>query len=255
MLLGMIVLLMALAGCSSDDSTTLLAPTDTTSPSLVTDLRVIWANESTVNLAWTSVGDDEQTGTAQSYELRMALYPTDPYGWDDWDLITLNGKPLAAGQTQSHAVTGLDQDSVHVFRLVVRDEAGNASEISLPVIATTATQHDSTAPDPITDLTIWSSDGSHLEVSWTASGDDGALGQAASYEVRYSTELITPANWDAATSGATGASTATGERLNADINSLSPDTVYHLAVRMSDEQGNRSLLSNNLVAETVVKNT
>ncbi|MFT5232159.1 MAG: hypothetical protein ACI9UK_001100 [Candidatus Krumholzibacteriia bacterium] len=245
----------ALIGCGSDDGTNISAPNDNLAPGTISNLGVSWANESSVNLSWTATGDDAQDGTAKSYELRMAAYPTDPFGWDNWDIITLTGKPLAAGQTQSHTVSGLAEGSVHVYRMVVRDEAGNASDYSNPVIATTAPQYDSTPPSAVTDLATWSSDGSHIEVAWTASGDDGLLGQATEFEVRSHTEPINLTNWASASAVATGTPGLAGDRINSDITGLTPDTIYHFAVRMRDDEGQWSQVSNSLAAETIVKNT
>jgi len=246
---------LVLVGCSSDESTNLLAPPDTVPPAEIADLSVSWASDSSVNLTWTATGDNGTTGTAQNYELRMSDYPADPFGWQDWEIVTLTGKPLAPGQTQSHAVSGLSADAVHVFRLMIHDAAGNSSGPSNPIIATVAPQHDSTAPGAISDLATWSSDGTHLEVTWTASGDDGPLGQAASFEIKYHSEAITLANWEAASAGPGGSPGPSGQRVNANITGLTADTVYHVAVRMSDERGNQSLLSNSLLAETIIKDT
>ena len=39
-----------------------------------------------------------------------------------------------------------------------------------------------------------------VDLTWTAVGDDGSVGNAASYDLRYSTSPITPVNWASATS-------------------------------------------------------
>ena len=39
----------------------------------------------------------------------------------------------------------------------------------------------------------------HVQLQWTAPGDDGAIGTAAAYEVRYSTSPVTGATWAQAT--------------------------------------------------------
>ena len=38
--------------------------------------------------------------------------------------------------------------------------------------------------------------GVQVTLHWTTPGDDGMVGQATAYDLRYSTELITEANWD-----------------------------------------------------------
>ncbi len=242
-------------GCSSDSPTGVPQSDDTTAPGAVSDLAVSSASSSTINLTWTATGDDDQSGQAAAYEIRMADYPTDPFGWENWEVLVSNGQPGAAGQIVNHALEDLTEDTVHVFRIQTRDEAGNQSEPSNPVIATVAPQYDTTAPDQVQDLATWSSDGTSITVFWTATGDDGPLGSAAAFEVRYHSVPITADNWEAATIGSTAASVAAGQRNQAAITGLSPDLTYHIAVRQRDEHDNWSPTSNDLAAETIVKNT
>lgn len=244
-----------IAGCGGDEAVLPTGPGDSTAPGTVADLRVTWATTTTVNLAWSAAGDDGDVGTAAAFEVRSTAYPADPFGWDSWEIETAAGVPAAPGLAQSHTVTGLDAGAVRVYRVRTRDEAGNLSEPSNPVIATAAPQHDTTAPGAVQDLAVWSSDGSRLTVSWLATGDDGPLGQAAGYEVRLAAAPLSDADWAAATPVANGSPGPAGTRCRADIPGLDPDTTYHVAVRLRDEQGNWSAVSNSLAAETVVRNT
>ena len=57
---------------------------------------------------------------------------------------------------------------------------------------------DTTPPGNVTDLTVASSSDTSATLTWTAPGDDGAEGTAAEYDIRYSTSLITVANFDSA---------------------------------------------------------
>ena len=84
-----------------------------------------------------------------------------------------------------------------------------------------------------------------VQLTWTASGDDSLTGTASQYDLRYSTSLITAANFASATQvtgepvpGAPGASqshTVTG---------LQPATTYWFAIKTADDVGNWSLVSN-----------
>jgi subtilisin family serine protease len=53
-----------------------------------------------------------------------------------------------------------------------------------------ATENDTTAPGPVTGFHVNTQNGRALNVGWTASGDDGAAGQASLYQISY-TDAIT----------------------------------------------------------------
>lgn len=85
-----------------------------------------------------------------------------------------------------------------------------------------------------------------VNLSWTAPGDDGNVGTAAAYDVRYSTANITEANWAAA-------SQVTGEpapKIAGSAESFSfpltvvNGTTYYFAIKARDEANNWSALSN-----------
>jgi len=87
---------------------------------------------------------------------------------------------------------------------------------------------------------------SSVTVSWTASGDDGMVGTATGYDLRYSTNHITESNWTTATrvSGLPVPLPA-GTEQSATIDGLSDDQTYYFAIRAVDEAGNWSPVSNN----------
>lgn len=84
-----------------------------------------------------------------------------------------------------------------------------------------------------------------IRLTWTATGDDGLEGTAASYDIRHSTQPLTDLNWDQATqvegepkpkpSGSTEKHTIRG---------LEPATTYYVGIRAVDEGGNEAELSN-----------
>src|SRR5574340_189985 len=53
---------------------------------------------------------------------------------------------------------------------------------------------DSTAPDSVTTLAIDSVKSTALYLSWTATGDNGSIGTATTYDLRYSTRAIALGN-------------------------------------------------------------
>lgn len=112
---------------------------------------------------------------------------------------------------------------------------------------------DTTAPDAVSDLALSNETTTTLDLSWTAPGDDGATGTATSYDVRYSTALITEANWGSATQ-ATGEPTpsAAGASESMTLTGLSSNTTYYVAIKTSDEVPNISAISNVPNATTLV---
>ncbi|WP_372633154.1 fibronectin type III domain-containing protein [Cohnella sp.] len=104
---------------------------------------------------------------------------------------------------------------------------------------------DTTAPAAITNLAAPTSTSNSVTLTWTAPGDDGNIGTAASYDVRYSTSAITPANWASATQvSGEPAPTAAGTSQSMTVTGLSPSTTYHFAMKTSDAAANVSDLSN-----------
>src|SRR5689334_13009168 len=84
-----------------------------------------------------------------------------------------------------------------------------------------------------------------LQIVWTATGDDGAIGTAASYQIRVSTAPITLANWGAANVvGPAPLPLPSGSRQGFTVRGLSSDTTYYIAMISADETGNTSSLSN-----------
>jgi hypothetical protein len=58
---------------------------------------------------------------------------------------------------------------------------------------------DAMAPAAINNLVVAYADATQVDLTWTATGDDGGAGRASSYDLRYSTSFINDANWGSAT--------------------------------------------------------
>lgn len=58
---------------------------------------------------------------------------------------------------------------------------------------------DTTAPGNVADLASASNTASSAGLAWTAPGDDGTVGTAAQYDIRYSTSVIINTNFLSAT--------------------------------------------------------
>ncbi len=156
--------------------------------------------------------------------------------------------PQLAGTIVTTYATGvaLTDDGL----LVVSDRTDG-----LYVLAGPGGFHDLAAPAPVPDLSAEPVSSSTILLRWTASGDDGFRGVAASYEVRRSAEPITEANWGDATlipDAPAPASGGTQETFEA--SGLELETTYHFALKVIDDAGNISAISNDASATTYAGN-
>jgi hypothetical protein len=133
------------------------------------------------------------------------------------------------------------ETALSVFVLVIA-----ALALSCSSEKTSGLEPDTTAPAAVTTLEVQSTGCDNVTLAWIAVGDDSTEGKAAAYDVRYAKATITEATW-------AGASACEGEPApkNAgstetfSITGLAADTTYYFALKVRDEAGNESGLSNN----------
>jgi len=112
-------------------------------------------------------------------------------------------------------------------------------------------EKDTTPPATVSDLSPSGVLLTKILLSWTATGDDGFTGQSTAYDVRYDTAPISNATWDSAQQVATAPIPgASGTREELEVSGLEPDTTYYFALRVADNVGNVSDLSNIVIART-----
>ena len=94
-------------------------------------------------------------------------------------------------------------------------------------------------------LPVFAQGADSLRLEWTAPGDDGTVGTAASYEVRMSQSPITAGNWGSASvvSGPPNPQSA-GTRQGLWVRGLSRGTTYYFAIKTTDDAGNVAPISN-----------
>lgn len=111
---------------------------------------------------------------------------------------------------------------------------------------------DITPPGAVADLRSIQVGDQTLLLAWTAPGDDGAIGVAAGYDLRWSLSPITEANFGAATA-LTPAPVPLpgGSQQSYLVVSLTPSTRYYLAIRARDRAGNVAALGNVLESTTL----
>jgi hypothetical protein len=112
---------------------------------------------------------------------------------------------------------------------------------------------DLTPPAQVTDVSAPASTGNSVTLGWTAVGDDGTIGSATAYDVRYSTSPIDDTNWAAATP-ATGEPSprVSGSAESFTVTGLAASTTYWFALKVRDDAGNLSPLSNVVSKPTTV---
>ena len=119
------------------------------------------------------------------------------------------------------------------------DAVGNrlSKQVSLP--------SDTIPPATITTLAIATSTLTSITLNWIASGDDGNIGTATSYDIRYATSTITEDTWNFAMQ-ATGEfePKQAGSAETFIVTSLQPGTTYYFAIKAADDNGLWSGLSN-----------
>jgi len=111
---------------------------------------------------------------------------------------------------------------------------------------------DLTPPAAITNLGSTMTSDQVIVLSWSAPGDDGMLGLASAYDLRYSTSPITDI------AGFLLATQVTSEPIPASpgtaqsyvMLNLTPGTVYYIAIRARDEANNWSTLGNVIPVQT-----
>ncbi len=118
-------------------------PPDTIPPADVTDLAAsTGSSNGTVDLAWTAPGDDDNTGTATTYDVRYQLASLGPLDteteWDAASQATGEPAPQPAGSAENFTVAALTPGTAYYFALKTADEVPNWSGLSNSDSATAA---------------------------------------------------------------------------------------------------------------------
>jgi hypothetical protein len=227
------------------NSPSAVAATDIISPSDITDLAAsTGGREGEVDLSWTAPGDNGSAGTASAYLIRYNTVEISETNWLASTVVSHTLMPSPAGMTETLTITGLTPGALYYFAIKSQDEVSNTSGVSNSPSAVAAT--DIISPSDVTDLAA-STGGSEGEVdlTWTAPGDDGAVGTASTYLIRYNTVEITDTNWLSSTVVShTLTPSPAGMTETLTITGLTPGALYYFAIKSQDEIPNTSGLSN-----------
>lgn len=172
------------------------------------------------NVTGLSVGNITQTEVALTWHASASS--------DIKDYRVYNGLTLIATVTGlSYDVTGLAADTDYTFTVKARDASDNEASGSTVSVRTLA-QGDTTAPEPVTNLTAGAPTQTTIPVTWTDSASTDVIG----FEVAYSADGT---NYTIVT-GSVGPN-----ETSYTVTGLSEDTAYTIRVIAYDAAGNRSI--------------
>lgn len=113
-------------------------------------------------------------------------------------------------------------------------------------------EQDSIPPAPITDLRAGNASSNAVVLQWTAHGDDADSGRAGSYDIRYALAPIDSLTFNTATRATNRlVPQLPGSPETFEVTGLNFNTTYFFAIKILDEQGNASPISNSPSAATL----
>ncbi|MBN1825392.1 MAG: fibronectin type III domain-containing protein [Candidatus Eisenbacteria bacterium] len=159
-MLAILPILFLACGDGDDDNPS--GTGDVIAPSAVSDLVASDATRTSIQLTWTSTGDDTTSGTASSYDIRYAEATITAANWSSATQATGEPNPAAAGTQQTLTVTDLEGGTEYFFAMKAGDEVPNWSGLSNVAV-------DTTLPSS---LILVASRGSHYVIVNPATGQD-----------------------------------------------------------------------------------
>ncbi len=114
-----------IAGNIEDDDTL-----DTIPPSAIADLRLFAISSNDAEICWTAPGDDNDSGLAKVYDVRISPDSITPANFDLAAIVDNFAFPDTAGTEQCLFIAGLEGEQTYWAALKTRDEANNWSGIS-----------------------------------------------------------------------------------------------------------------------------
>ncbi len=141
---------------------------DATAPAAITDLAINGTpGSSSIKLTWTSPGDDTNSGTASTYDVRYSTSAITEGNWASATTVTGEPSPQAAGNTEFFTVNGLSGTTTYYFAIKTSDEVPNTSAIS-------NSPNDTTAAPPSSVTVKFHPSGSHTSDNVTYTGGTAA---------------------------------------------------------------------------------
>ena len=198
------------------------------------------------------LGDADDTDTDYSdfsYKLEYAE-GADAVG--GWQLIAeLENMPVQNGLLAQWQTSPILPEGAYTLRLTVKNSQSQV-EVKRRNIQVKTPPQDTTPPVTVMDLVTSAPKSDSITLIWTAPGDDGNVGTATAYDIRYSDVILF--NWDTATKVLNPPSPQEpGVREEFIVTGLSPSTTYYFALKAVDEAWNWSDMSNITTGKTTAK--
>ncbi len=177
------------------------------------------------------------------------IYAGAPGDWESAPIVDDNLQAYLSWTEHTTPVT------TRYLKVVMEDPSSKVSELAIYGYCDGETTTDNIAPAQVITLATSNVTGQSVQLDWKASGDDGNDGTATSYDLRYSTNPINQSNFSNASAVAINAPQLAGTNESKTISGLNYNTTYYFAIRVIDEAGNTSLLSNLASSTTNEPNT
>ena len=95
------------------------------------DLSVSATTQTAIDLTWISPGDDGNTGTAKTYDLRYSTSKINNENkWESAIQAIGESIPQIVGSDEAYTAVGLTPETTYYFAFKTTDQAGNISELS-----------------------------------------------------------------------------------------------------------------------------
>lgn len=104
------------------------SPPDLVPPAAVTDLIVVDSTAASLTIRFTLTGDDGWDGPVHEVDLRVRAGGLDPSTWSAASPVVPSPPPGPPGTAREHQIAGLLPETLYGIGVLLRDEAGNASE-------------------------------------------------------------------------------------------------------------------------------
>jgi|GEM_PF-3089652 len=184
-------------------------------------------------------------GTPQSVSLSCSKLPTGASCSFGTNPVT----PSFSGASSSLTISTLVTTPTGTYPINI---GATGTGIERNATYTLTVSSDIIPPAAISDLSAGSPNVSSITLSWTAPGDDGNIGTASQYDIRYSTSAITESGWASATQvSGEPAPKAAGSAESFTAAGLNLNTTYYFAIKTADEVPNWSGISNSPSAATL----
>lgn len=141
--------------------------------------------EGQVSLEWTHTGNDGNVGQASLFDIKVATFQMTNANFAAVD-SALSVTALSPGTTSQRTVSNLPSGVLYYMAARTKDKAGIFSRVSPNSTFYTFT----IAPDPVSSLSVVSSTGGALRISWINTGDDANTGDLnpGYFRIDYSTD-------------------------------------------------------------------